>query len=326
MQARTSLTGWLTLSCPSFLSAETCTPTFSPDNTCTVFNGKMRFFLSSSGNGQDAIEFILPVIESIIHDEDFLEEVGSGLVNAEFLGAAPNTNAIESGGAQPAGSSSEGNFGLTSVVLLTIGSAALIVFVGSVYYWRRTFGRAPVSSAATQAAGSTLNGSALNDTTNTSFRPTSPFSEMLPDAYRFNENMSILSGQGPGGMSAIAEDEEMTVHSQTSSAIMMSEAGFSTEAGAETDTSLLSLDVPKSLYSRHPESPNLLGARKRNPTQAVGNLDESTDADTSTEGPDSPPRAKGKSSLALLDQGALDDGNAKTADDSMQADDMMLFC
>lgn len=276
---------------------EECVAEVDPDNVCAVWQGKMRFFLSDQDAIDQATDYILPIIEDVINSSIFVTNVGSGLIQAKYLGSttASPVEGDATGNSRPLDT---GSFGMTSVVLLTVASAALVVFVGSFYYWRRSYGRRP-SSAANQAAGSTL-----NDTTYSSMRPSSPFSEMLPDAYRFNENMSILSGQG--AMSAIAEDEEMTV----SSAIMMSEAGYSTEAAADTDSSLASFDVPKSLYTHVPESPILLGARKRNPDQIMS----AGESDTDTSDNEASPMRKG-AAPALLQP---------NPDES--ADDMLLFC
>jgi hypothetical protein len=149
-------------------------------------------------------------------------------------------------------------------------------------------------------------------------------------------------------MSAILEDEEVTIHSHTSSAIFMSETGFSEQAG-ETDTSLMSFDIPKSLYTRVPESPNLLGARKRNHEQvmsaesgedtSVSDIESSSLLDETT--PDSPGRHgalpnPGGTIASLLDVPELAPPRPSarpqqhtadpSADDSMHADELLLFC
>lgn len=164
------------------------------------------------------------------------------------------------------GSSDTENLGTTSFVLVAIGSAALIVFVGSIYYMKRENSESS-DGAATQAAGSSLYDHHYDPDAE---RPASPFSEMLPSAYRYNDNMSILSGHQQVGLEAVIEqnpstDEESPspgANTIESSSIMVSESGYTTEA-AEDDSVSLSFGMPTSLYRTVAESPELLGARKR---------------------------------------------------------------
>ena len=287
----------------------------------------MRFYLSDDQSTLVATEFVIPIIASIIDSASFVDQVETGLIKAKFIKATSDNfspTSTSDGDTNEDTSLGNGSMGLTSVILVTAGGAALFVFVASVYYWRRSYNNVPINSAATQAAGSSM-----NETGDESTRQYSPFSEMLPDAYRFNENMSILSGQG--GMSAIIEDEE--VYSHASSSLLMSDAGYSTEAAAETDSSLLSMDIPKSLYTRAAESPNLLGARKRNPDQimSAGGDDTSVSDLETTDDEGSPNRKKHSSALpdALLDPEAgkgFDEIHNESPDDSMHADDLLLFC
>jgi len=117
----------------------------------------------------------------------------------------------------------------------------------------------------------------------------------------------------------------------------MSEAGYSTEAaGGDTDNSMLS-DVPRSLYHRTIpiESPDLLGARKRNPNSPPGVGDEtlndllaSSEDESSASGSMSPTRFNSRPAN-LLDTTNSDSGGGNAnnpSDDSMRADEMMLFC
>lgn len=371
----------------------------------------MRFFLSDASAAPIATSLIVAQVESVLNSQAFVDRVGTGLLRAHFLQAQTDLQAAPippDGGNGGDGSDSTGGNGsppanssgdelapdknVTPAVLVAVGSAALVVIVGSVYYWKKSSSarngnaRGNPSSAATQMAGSSFNDTAAD----LSKGQGSPFSDMLPDSYRFNDNLSILSGNGgngngnSSGMSAILEDEE--AHSQTSSAIFMSEAGYS-EAAGETDTSLLSFDIPKSLYTRVPESPNLLGARKRNgllgngaplalsssglhtdsgeDTSSVSDLEDDAAAGvlgvTNNGGGgllDSPPVRKGAIPLSsLLDAGEMpstssgelmsssDDSGSPSpptspnrnknnststsllpsADDSMQADDLLFF-
>jgi len=312
-----------------------CSSEVDIENSCSVWTGKMRFFLTDQSSATEAADLAVAEIKSIIESQEFVEQVGSGLVQAKFLEALIDDIAPVQSSGNIDDAINSGNMGLTAVVLVAVAGSALIVMVGSVYYWRRSYGRAIPSGAATQAAGSSLNHT--NDSSMlTATHPTSPFSEMVRGADGFTENMSILSGRG-SGMSAIIEDEE---RSHTSASLVISDTGYSTEAaggGGGDNESLLSMDVPKSLYTRTPESPNLLGARKRNPHSVLGDdmSDLEASEDEMSDTGNSPSRKRGAGNivpLALL--GATGDGsnpsakNGATTDpnDSMHADEMLLFC
>ena len=128
----------------------------------------------------------------------------------------------------------------TSLVLFAVGGCAFAASVGLIYYLRR-HGNYTSSGAATQAAGSDQQISRMD-----ADRPLSPFSEMLPSAYRFDQD---------GNMSAILEldDESATQRS----GIVVSDSGFTTE---EEGSITISMDGTGSLNRL--ESP-VLGARKR---------------------------------------------------------------
>jgi len=190
---------------------ETCFPDdLASGNVCTVWTGRTRLFVSDADSIEAAANLAMAEIENIINSQAFVDRVETGLVHADFLEALEDDYGPITGGT-PTTISNGGSLGLTSVVLVTVAGAALVVMVGSFYVYRRNYGRTNASSAATQAAGSSLN----HSNNNSSFaiahgahngRPTSPYSSMVSDAYQFNENMSILSG-GQSGMSAILEGE-----------------------------------------------------------------------------------------------------------------------
>jgi hypothetical protein len=334
--------------------AETCNPYVDAQNSCTVVQGAMRFFLSTSGAAQAATDLVNVQLADTLNSMKFSRDVGTGLLRSQLLSVEQDAPTVtEVGERDPTrendASAVSGQQSVTPTVLMAVAGTALVVFVASVYFWRRSYNR-NIPSAATQMAGSSFNDN--GDMSTRAPSSNSPFSEMLPDAYRFNGNMSIMSGQGTG-MSAIIEDEEVTVHSHTSSAIFMSETGFSEQA-AETDTSLMSFDIPKSLYTRVPESPNLLGARKRNLDQgaitdsgddtSLSDVEASSVLDDTATTPDSPvarhgalPNSSagiGSKITSLLDDPELAPPRPSarpqrmdtSADDSMHADELLLFC
>jgi hypothetical protein len=310
----------------------------------------MRFFLSESTAAQAATDLINSELASILNSMLFAQRVGTGLLRSQLLSVETKAPPVTAVGEKQPPQDSSGTIAInkdkqsvTPTVLMATAGSAVVVFAAAVFFWKRSHNR-NVHGSATQMAGSSFNDAA--DMSTRAPSASSPFSEMVPDAYRLNGNTSIVSGQG-GGMSAILEDEEVTIHSQASSAIFMSETGFSEQA-AETDTSLMSFDIPKSLYTRVPESPNLLGARRRSHEQiiatdsgedtSVSDIENSSVVDEST--PDSPvarhgalPNTSGTIS-SLLDDSELapprisarqQHGHA-SADDSMHADEMLLFC
>jgi hypothetical protein len=318
----------------------------------------MRFFLSTSSAAQAATDLVNVQLADILNSMKFSRDVGTGLLRSQLLSVEQDAPTItEVGERDPTrenDASVSGQQSVTPTVLMAVAGSALVVFVASVYFWKRSYNR-NIPSAATQMAGSSFNDN--GDMSTRAPSSNSPFSEMLPDAYRFNGNMSIMSGQGTG-MSAIIEDEEVTVHSHTSSAIFMSEAGFSEQA-AETDTSLMSFDIPKSLYTRVPESPNLLGARKRHLDQGVvtdsgddtslSDVEASSVLDETASTPDSPvarhgalPNSSSATGIGSKITSLLDDPELApprpsarpqlqqrmdtSADDSMHADELLLFC
>jgi hypothetical protein len=263
----------------------------------------MRLFMPESENANYVFYQARTAIKSILDNPSFHDNV-VGLTKSTYLGPAIVIPTSFTDG----GNSIEGNepedgetLGMTSLILVAVGSAALIVFVGSIFYMRRDSrsSEAGVDGNATQAAGSSI-----HDYTFPFASPramsTSPFSEMLPNAYQFNENMSILSGGmsilsgNVEGLEAVLEqsDEEAQsprtalspTHTDTSS-ILVSESGYTTDAADEEDLDAsLSFDVPRSLYTKTPESPDriLLGARRRRESHVTANasiLDTSVASD-----------------------------------------------
>lgn len=259
-----------------FLAA--CAPEESTSNKCTAIDGTVRFFLSNPGRFEEAMALAGPMVRDIVADPSFVHDVGTGLIKITLLESNGNGGGDTDGdgdatdddeGIFGQGSDKviegETGFGTFSFVIVAIGSAALVAFVGSVYYWKRGNSDGP-DGAATQAAGTSMlyqdqsrcgDDDLLSESLSTHERPSSPFSEMLPSAYRFNDNMSILTGQG--GMSPVFEAD----------ACSDSSGGFA----SEHDTSLLSFEQvdnhnnssnnSNNIHRYGASSPILLGARAR---------------------------------------------------------------
>ena len=164
----------------------------------------------------------------------------TGLVKATYLGPdIVNPAAFTPDGIEADDTVQEPDNLSTSLVLFAVGGCAFAASVGLVYYLRRQSYSS--SGAATQAAGSDQQTSLRSGQDH----PLSPFSEMLPSAYRFDQD---------GQMSAILEldDESATPRS----AIAISESGFTIDE--EGSSAISSLGDTASVTQN-----SVLGARKR---------------------------------------------------------------
>ena len=218
-----------------------CDPNFAVENDCSVFDGILTIYISQDADFELAKYYTLTAIREALALTD--GQV-SGLVKAAYLGPEiVNPSAIGAAEIDTAGISPGPSDVNTSLVLFAVGGCAFAASVGLIYYLRR-HGSAS-SGAATQAAGSDQQtGREDGD------RPLSPFSEMLPSAYRFDQD---------GNMSAILEldDESATQRS----GIVVSDSGFTTEEDCSIAQSIaISMDGTASL--NRIDSP-VLGARKR---------------------------------------------------------------
>jgi hypothetical protein len=215
-------------------------------------DGRVRFFLSDPGRIDEARTLADSKIKAIVATQEFLFEVGTGLIKITLLDDNLPLNNVDAGIQNTV--DGEAGTGTLTFVVMAIGSAALIAFVGSVYYWKRD---GEVDGAATQAAGSSMVYNENDQVDQNRSRSSSPFSEMLPSAYRFNDNMSILTSQG--GLSPLVEDE--------ASLSRLSPCLFGDvddeHPDDEHDTSSRSFDMPRTIFAKEPDSPEILGARKR---------------------------------------------------------------
>ena len=178
----------------------------------------------------------------------------TGLVQSTYLGPEiVNPSALETSDADNGSLTNDPGSTSTSLVLFAVGGCAVLASVGLIYYLRRR-NRNGDSGEATMAAGTDHQGFSRDGTD----RPLSPFSEMLPSAYRFDQD---------GNMSAIMEldDESATQRS----GIVVSDSGFTTEE--ENSLAISSFDGGSSSMNRS-GSPVLLGARKRPPVCSFSHL------------------------------------------------------
>ena len=102
-------------------------------------------------------------------------------------------------------------------VLVALGAFSVVIFcISYAYRW----GREDKLGNATVVTGSEITTSGSNLTASTAGAPTSPFSGMLPNAYRLDREMN---------MSAILEGDSDSASQGVRSDIIISESGFTTD-------------------------------------------------------------------------------------------------
>ena len=186
----------------------------------------MRIFLADTEKETLVEDLALLNIKRIIEDSTMVSVVGRGVVKITYLG--PQLIAPY----QPAGVvGSDSSMSGASIAVLSAGAGTVAIFLLIMFAWRRTFHKAGADlllydrSAGPQDNTSLYHGGGDSDDEN---GPNSPFSEMLPSAYRYSENMSILSGHG---LSALTE---MTESDSSQQSLKLSLSGFSDEAANDS--------------------------------------------------------------------------------------------
>lgn len=216
----------------------------------------MRLFLNDKDKVEEATELFLANVQEAFESPEFPSQVGAGLLKITYLGDG-NTDttqtSITSDSSKPGldnGGAGVVDASLTSLLFVAVGSAALVVFVGSVYLWRRGH-QTDDEGVASQMAGNTT---IIAESTT---RARSPYSEMVASSFRgLGENMSILSN---GNMSPVYEQD----HEDTESSMNASESGYGTTT---TGGSIMGVDSGDSVsqyskFSNNTETPNFLGVR-----------------------------------------------------------------
>ena len=257
------------------LSVDSCEPVLDPNNSCVVVEGRMRLFLSDKDKVEEATALFLANVQESYDSPGFESQVGSGLLKITYLGdgnSDTSQNPINANDGAPGLKNPEVGVidaPLTSLLFVAVGSAALVVFVGSVYLWRRGH-QSEEEGAATQMAGNTT-------VMESAARPRSPYSEMVASSFRgLGESMSILSN---GNMSPVYEQD----HEDTESSMNASESGYATTT---TGGSIMGVDSGDSVsqYSKFShnggDTPNCLGVRPLPDSIGLG-MNEASDSDLS---------------------------------------------
>lgn len=257
-----------------------CTALCVPEdgaNRCADYNGKLTLLLAEEMLTEVAVYVGLTHVREILESVEFASTVGGGLVKVTYTGPEPQVPFWEQfnggNGLDGSGSSLSG----AGIAAVAAGGMSLVAFAAFLFAWRRrndksngTESLAPYPGGASHMAGSSMLGG-LTEVDEES-GPTSPFSEMLPKAYRYSENLSVASSEREG-LSAVHEVSEYSDSSQQS--ILVSLSGFSEEAAGDTSDGSSSLDMPNSLYFKQvraddDEEDILLGAKRKLDTHLSG--------------------------------------------------------
>ena len=247
----------------------------------------MRLFLSEQESRDEATSVVLQNIQTSYESPDFVAKVGTGLMKITFIAEAGQDNNSPINGDNDRSEPSEGESGspanLSSLIIVAVGSAMLVLAVGSVYLWRRRGSEEHIEGMATQFAGD-LTSNPSNESGDSRYapRPTSPLSQMIPGSYRLGDNTSILSSTN--NMSPVYELEDDSV--------VVSESGYTDEAGRTDNddstagtSSAYGSTMLNSKYNPQ-ATPEYLGALPR-PGMTVGDMDmeapSDSDLDTSVE-------------------------------------------
>jgi hypothetical protein len=284
------------------------------ETECTVVEGRMRLFLSDAKSIDDAKAVVLNNIQAAYQNGSFVDRVGTGLLKITYLGDGQSESSetpITEGSEGTNNSEVETLGASLSLLMVAVGSAAMIVVVGSIYLWRRGRRNEDDEGAVTQMAGTTaMDGQ--------SGRARSPYSEMVAASFvGLGENMSILSN---GNMSPVYEQEHEDSSINTSS-VNPSDGGYATTTTGGTIGAGTSSGDSVSQYSKFSacttNTPKFLGARPL-PDAVEMALGDVSDSDLSGEDL-SPVKmfASQRTSTLLLPTGADEDEN--------HADESLLF-
>jgi hypothetical protein len=295
VQSLSPETDYISLHIVSIMCIAVCVPEDGA-NRCADYNGKLTLLLAEEYTEEVAIYVALTHVQEILESDAFAGDVGGGLVKVTYTGPEPIIPFWEQfnggNGVEGSGSSLSG----ASIAAVAAGGMSLVAFAVVLFAWRRrndksntteSLGPYPGGAVSQMAGSSMLGGLSEIDE---ECGPSSPFSEMLPKAYRFSENLSVASSEREG-LSAVLELSEFSDSSQQS--IMVSLSGFSEEAAGDGTDGSSSLDMPNSLYFKKgraddDEEDIIMGAkRKLDSHLSSGNISIDSDSmsDVTTSSP-----------------------------------------
>lgn len=167
----------------------------------------MTFFLADAEKEELAKYMTLLSIKDAIESQEMIDEVENGLVKVTYKGP----QLIEPYVPDDIGADSAMN--TASIAVLAAGAVTVLGFLAIMFAWRKRYSKEASDLVihegdATLAAGSTIiNHAGLQSDIDEENGSASPFTEMLPTAYRYGENMSILSGRGLSAVSEVTESD-----------------------------------------------------------------------------------------------------------------------
>jgi hypothetical protein len=269
----------------------------------------MRTFLSNKDSAANATALVLDYISKSYTNPSFIQKVGSGLLKINFLvlddsdeGAnAPPINDGENPNEGNESKSGESGLTLSAVLMVAIGSAAVVALVGSIYFWRRGRENSDEEgihgSSATRLASLTINDTETfehDEKEAGNNNPPSPYSEMVSNSYRLERlaEMSILSSSNMSPVYELEGPETDTDTVTGAASVMISEGGYTTDAaGTDTEADSTNFDSTTaggSKYSSSQSTAHVLGARPLPGTVGHADIEEVSDSDLDTSGEMSP--------------------------------------
>jgi hypothetical protein len=283
-------------------------------NTCTVVEAGISLFLSSEDDSSAAMALGLKNVEKSIQNKTFVNRVETGLLNITYVPSNTGEEVPSSLTSNRPNVAKASPLSATSTSSVILGSAIVVALLGAAYYMRHGRKSDTDSASVIQEAGSSYAQPSPRDAD----RPTSPFSEMLPGAYRIGDldKMSMLSNSN---MSPVYEDED------GSQSVVVSESGYTTEA-AGTDNgddcslrqrALYNTPDDDSSYQLNSTTLEYLGARPRDGVPIMTDLEMSgSEFDSNSE------VSSQASPRKLYSTSLLPAGNE---DESMHAEEDLLF-
>jgi hypothetical protein len=181
----------------------------------------MDLYLVPGADKDGAVVEATKAIRDLMSKTDGLDV--TGIVKVEYLGPvlsdASAATEGETRGTNTELSNNDGSLDSGMLVLVALGSFFVVVATIAAYRCKRNIENADKDGPLTIATGSQITGASSNISSNISADSStlSPFSAMIPNAYRLNE---------PDSMSAILEDSDSASNGRDTSDIIVSESGY----------------------------------------------------------------------------------------------------
>jgi hypothetical protein len=186
-----------------------------PKDNCYVFRGLMDLYLLPVADKDIAVLEARKAIRVLMSKTDGLDVTGIDKVEYLAPGLSDASAATEGETRGIKLSNNDGTLDSGMLVLVALGSFFVVVATIAAYRFKRNDENSDKDGPLTIATGSQITGASSNISADSS--TLSPFSAMLPNAYRMNE---------PYSMSAILEDSDSASNARDTSDIIVSESGY----------------------------------------------------------------------------------------------------